>query len=70
MEQAKQVELIKSWGFRQTSHDETMYIRNAPQEYLEVWSINAPNYIDIYNKYGNLTSSNDIHWKIVEKHFD
>lgn len=70
MEQAKQIELIKSWGFKALSNDSTMFTRKAPNGFTEVWSTKSPSEIDFYNSYANHTHSHPIHWNIVAKHFD
>jgi hypothetical protein len=70
MNTQKQIELIKSWGFKSMSNDNTMYSRKAPNAFTEIWSINSPDEIDFYNSLGNHTHSHPIHWSVIAKHFD
>lgn len=66
MDITKQVELIKSWGFKKLTNNETMFTRPAPNAYTEVWHSNKPHEIDFYNSLGNLSHSHTINWKAFE----
>lgn len=70
MDTNRQVELIRSWGFKALTSNDTIFTRSAPNNYTEVWHSIKPNEIDFYNSYGNLSHSAPIHWDIVAKHFE
>ena len=61
MNTARQVELVKSWGF--THHaGGTSYTRQSPQGYTEWWYPPRPDYIEFADKDGNFSHDWRIDW--------
>ena len=63
---AKQIELVKSWGYKPFLSNEHTFYRPAPQGYTEWWCIDRPDYIE-FTKDMEVTHDWKIPWNLFDK---
>lgn len=62
---AKQIELVKSWGFQQVSSNQ--FMRHAPAGFAEFWSPNKPDFIDFFEEGVGFSHDYFINWSKFQK---